>query len=258
MLSAILVRFRGAVLALLAGALPLMAQVTEDPEVIGPGKLLFEFDGVRLGVDRDHATGAKLNSLAVGSTLMSLGLTSRIDLQLGVDLYLRQSLSSKGLKYTSSGLGDVTVRTKWLVWDDEPTGQNLALIPYVKLPSNTGGVGNHSVEGGLLVPWTRSKGDTTFGAMAAVDVLRNDRDTGYEAAWQGSAFVSHKLFKPLAVYGEALLAIPPTGLSGWQASGGVGLKLEVSKHLALEYELIRGFNDRATDLLHYFRFDWRW
>jgi hypothetical protein len=187
-----------------------------------------------------------------------LGLAPTVDLQIGIDLYMRQSLSLKGWKNTTAGLGDVTVRTKWLVREDEPSGEKLALIPYVKLPSNTGGVGNHSVEGGLLVPWTRTKGETTFGAMAEVDVLRNESDTGYEAAWQGSAYVSQEIFKPLSIYAETLLAIPPSGLSGWQASGGVGLKFEANKHLTLEYELVRGFNSRATDLLHYVRFDWRW
>jgi hypothetical protein len=93
-----------------------------------------------------------------------------------------------------------------------------------------------------LVPWTRTKGETTFGAMAEVDALRNESDTGYEAAWQGSAYVSQEIFKPLSIYAETMLAIPPSGLSGWQASGGVGLKFEANKHLTLEYELVRGFN----------------
>lgn len=258
MFSATLVRFRWAAIALFAVTLPLAAQVSEDPELIGPGKLLFEFDGVRWGVDRDSASGSKLDSLAVGSSLMSLGLTSKVDLQLGIDLYLRQSLSTKGWKNTRGGLGDVTIRTKWLVWDDQPTGQKLALIPYVKLPTSTNELGNHSVEGGVMVPWTRSNGGTTFGAMAAVDILRNDSDTGFETAWQGSAYVSQEIFKPLSVYAEALLSIPPAGLSRWQASGGAGVRFEVTKHLALEYEIMRGFNERATDLMHYVRFDWRW
>jgi hypothetical protein len=94
--------------------------------------------------------------------------------------------------------------------------------------------------------------------MAAVEFLRNDADTGYEAGWQGSAFASREIFKPLSIYAEAVLAIPPAGLSHWQASGGVGLKFEATKHLELEYELVRGFNDRATDLLHCFRLNWRW
>ncbi len=258
MLSAALLRFRGAALAVGLSLLPLAAQISEDPEVIGPGKLLFEFDGLRLGVDRDRSTGEKLDSLAVGSTLMSLGLTSRLDLQLGIDLYLRESLSLKGAKATQSGLGDVTVRTKWLFWDDQPTGQKLALIPWVKLPSNTNGLGNHSVEGGLLVPWTRTQGPFTFGATAEVDFLRNPADTRYDAAWQGSAYVSRELFKPLSVYAEAVLEVPRTGLSHWAASGGVGIKFEATKHLALEYEWVRGFNDRATDTLQFVRFDWRW
>jgi hypothetical protein len=258
MVPATLVRFCSAAIWALAVALPLTAQITEDPELIGPGKVLFEFDGLRLGVDRDSAAGAKLNSLAVGSTLMSLGLTSRVDLQLGIDLYLRQSFSGPGSKTTNAGLGDVTVRTKWLAWDDQPTGQKLALIPYVILPSSTGGMGSHAVTGGLLVPWTRTKGDTTFGLMAEVDLLRNDADTGYEAEWQGTAYVSQEIFKPLSVYAEGVFSIPSSGLSRWEASGGVGVKFEVTKHVALDYEIVRGFNERATDWLHTLRFDWRW
>lgn len=241
-----------------AAAWPVAAQVSEVPELIGPGKVRVEFDGIRWGVDRDKTTGEKLDSLMVGSTLLSLGMTSTLDLQLGIDLYLRESLSVRGFNNTHSGLGDVTVRAKWLAWEDEPTGQKLALIPYVKLPSSTGGVGNGSVEGGLVVPWTRTMGDTTFGAMAAVEVLRDAGEPGYSTAWEGGVHVSQELLKPLSVYAELLLAIPPSGLSRWEASGGAGIKLEVTKHVEVEYEIVRGFNARATDLVHYLRFEWRW
>lgn len=251
-------RFRALLAAGWLGAASLVAQVSEVPELIGPGKVRFEFDGISLGVDRDKTTGEKLDSVAVGSTLMSLGLSSTLDFQLGIDLYLRQSVSLKGRDDTRSGLGDVTVRAKWLAWEDLPSGQKLAVIPYAKLPSNTGGVGNHAVEGGLLVPWARTMGDTTLGAMGAVNWVRNPADTRYDASWDGGFYVSQELFKPLSVYAELLLSIPAAGLSRWEASGGAGLKLDLTKHLEVEYELVRGFNERATDLRHCLRFDWRW
>ena len=54
-----------------------------------------------------------------------------------------------------SGVGDMYVRTKWRFYESTDTYTSIALLPYVKFPTNTGGVGNDAVEGGLIVPVIR-------------------------------------------------------------------------------------------------------
>jgi hypothetical protein len=70
-------------------AMPLDAQVTESPFTVAPGRVLVEMDGLRFAVDRD--SGSRFTGLAVASTLLSAGITSYLDVQAGVDLFLKET-----------------------------------------------------------------------------------------------------------------------------------------------------------------------
>lgn len=84
---------------------PLPAQVTETPYTVAPGRVLLEVDGVRLKVGQTDADGGTVNALAVGSSLLTTGLTRSLDLQVGVDVFLRQTASSAGAAIQTPELG---------------------------------------------------------------------------------------------------------------------------------------------------------
>lgn len=252
-------RVRRVFLLCVALAAPLSAQVTESPFTIAPGKLRFEIDGVRLAYERADPAGNKHTAVAVGSTFVSAGLTDTVDLQIGAELFLKESFTFAGVRDSRSGLGDLYFRAKWTFWGSEKEGRGLAVIPYVKVPSNTGGVGNDSVEGGFIIPWAMELGTGVFaGAMFEWDVLRNDDDNGYDAHWYVSGYLQRNLTKRFGVYGEATLSAASTGLSHWAGSIGAGALFQVTTSVRLDYELQRGLNSRATDWTHVFRVYWDW
>lgn len=237
----------------------LRAQVTESPRTIAPGKIRVEIDGIKLAYDRADAAGNKHTAVAVASTIVSAGLTSSVDLQVGVDLFLRETFEFRGSRDTRSGLGDVSFRTKWTFWRDEKLGAAMAVIPYVKLPTSRDGIGSDAAEGGIIVPWEMGvPGGVTAGAMFAWDMIRNHDDNGYDARWTVTAFAQRNFTRAFAVYGEAGVTAWSTGLSHWAGTVGVGALLHVTRSVQLDYELQRGLNSRATDWTHVFRVNWEW
>lgn len=237
----------------------LCAQLTETPQTVAPGKLRVEIDGLRLSFDRADAAGNKYSAVGVASTIVTAGLTDSVDLQVGAQLFLRQVYELRGRRDSRSGLGDLFFRAKWTFWRDERLGAALAVLPYVKVPANTGGVGNDSVEGGIIVPWEmKTAAGFTTGAMFQWDHVRNHDNNGYDAHWHLTGYAQRNLTKFFGVYGEAALSAASTGLSHWAGSIGVGALFQVTQSVQLDYEVQRGLNSRATDWTHVFRVNWDW
>lgn len=245
-------------LALLACS-PVAAQVTESPQTVAPGKVLFEVDGVRLALDRADAAGNVYDALAVASTIVSAGLTRDVDVQIGADLYLRQSFTIAGRKDHASGVGDVSFRFKWTFWRNDQVGAAAAVIPYVRVPTGSSAVAGQAVEGGFIVPWemTTPRG-LHFGAMFQWDVVRNDADNGYDANWVSALFAEQKLTKAVSLYAETTFTASSTGANRWTGDIGVGALWQVSSRLTLDYELQRGFNHRSPKWTHTWRANWEW
>ncbi len=223
----------------------LPAQITEWPTTVEPGRFLLEADVVSLTWDR---TGSdRFTGWGVGSTFVSTGLTENWDVQLGVELFVSQEYESAGIRERYSGLGDMYVRTKWRICDDAERGFSAALLPYVKIPTNTGGVGNDFVEGGITLPWEVSLvGDWTLNAMADVSFYRNERDDGYSTYWFTSATVGRSLSRDWGAYAEVAIA-KPAGSAPWETILGVGVNWHLTENFSWDFALYRGASHAAPD-----------
>lgn len=244
-------------LALLS--LPAFAQVTESPITVAPGRVLVRIDGLKLTFDRADAAGNTYDAIGVASTTLRAGLTRDVDLQVGLDFFIKETAEFRGRRDSSSGLGDVSLRTKWTFWRDEKAGAAAAVMPYVRLPSSSGGVGSKAVEGGVIVPWAMETGaGFKAGAMAQWDVVRNDADNGYDARWFFSGYAVRDLTRTWAVYGEATAEFFSTGFSNSAATMGAGALWRFAQHLVFDYEIQRGLNSRAPAWTHIWRANWEW
>lgn len=243
----------------LALATALRAQVTESPQTVAPGKFLLETDGIKLSYDRADPAGNRYTGLAVASTILSTGLTKSLDLQVGATFFVKETFEFRGAREHRSGVGDLLFRTKWTFWRDDSVGAALAVLPYVKLPVNSGGVGNDSVEGGFIVPWEMKLNDSfSAGAMFQWDQVRNNDDNGYDAHWGLSGFVQQNFTRAFALYAETTMAFSSAGFSDWTGTVGAGALLQITSHVQLDYEFQRGLNRNATDWTHVFRVNWEW
>lgn len=254
-------RFRlVALLLALLGAVagPLRAQVTETPHTMAPGSFLLRVDAITIGVDRDRTAPKTYTALGLASALLSTGVTRDLDVQFGMQFFLRQTYQLQGSNRTSSGRGDSTIRAKYTFWRDPAHGAAMAVIPYLKLPSNTGGVGNNHTEGGVIVPWAMNLGrGTDLGAMGQWDLRRNPANTRYDSRWLVSGYAKQHLIGGLAAYAESTFSVSSASASTFVGGLGGGVTFDVSKSLQFDYNLSRGLGNRATDWTNLLRVNWR-
>jgi hypothetical protein len=221
-----------------------IAQLTDIPATVAPGRFLLEADVVSFALDRED--GEKYSAFAVGSVLVTTGLTERLDLQAGVDLFVSEKYeSAAGFSDRHSGVGHFYLRTKWRFHETETSAA--AVIPYAKIPNKGTNVGNRSVEGGVIVPFeAKLPGAFLCNTQVGVDLLRNANDDGYDTSWSGTAVLTRDLTRRISLYGEAILN-RSTGGGGTLGTIGAGLYFTVTESLAWDFAVYRGISRAATD-----------
>lgn len=241
------------VLAVLAAAGAVRAQITEWPATVAPGHFLVEMDALSFTVDR--AAGSRYTAVGAASTFLTTGLTANWDIQVGAELFLTQKYDDGSFTERHSGIGDIYLRTKWRFYEDAASGTSVAVLPYVKIPTNTGGVGNKSLEGGVIVPWgTRLWGDVELSAMVELDLLRNAADDGHDLNWYASMAATRQLTKSIGCYGELALGKSSGGGSFNGLLGG-GVTYALSDNLWWDLAVYRGLSSDAADWNHVLRFN---
>jgi hypothetical protein len=236
----------------------LRAQVTEVPQTIEPGGIFMRMDAISLGLDPDTTAPNQYKALAVGTTIVSAGLTSTVDVEVGVQLFLRDTFSTEGMDHTQSGIGDVSFRTKWTFWSDPSSGQAAAILPYVVVPTNSSAVGNDSAEGGVILPWSRDIAPgMKAGAMVEWDELRNVANTRYDTRWYGSAYIKWELGDRIGAYAEATLSDSTAGSSSFAGTAGGGATLSISKGFQWDFEVSKVLGPGRSSWTEVLRFRWK-
>ena len=143
------------------------------------GRVQLETTGV--GWTRFDMAGARTDNWTVGASTIKFGLTHHSDLQIGFTPLVDVRTRDSGSDHHVSGVGDVTVRYKHRLTGPNSAAQ-IALIPFVKLPTARIGIGNRKVEGGLAVPVSLAVGSATLTAGPELDLLADDEGKGHHVA----------------------------------------------------------------------------
>jgi Putative MetA-pathway of phenol degradation len=225
--------------------------LTESPYTVDAGWGQLEMDIFAYARDHDKIDGAdlKTTALSLANINLKFGLTSNIDLQTVIEPYteVRAHDRISGVREKVSGFGDITSRLKINFWGNDGGDTAFALMPFVKWPTNQHGLGNNSVEGGLIVPLAMSLGGGwDMGVMTEFDLVRNEADNGYALDWVNSVTVSHDIAGKLGGYVE-LATVLTRGRD--LASFDCGLTYGVNRHLQLDTGLTLGLTRASADFL---------
>jgi hypothetical protein len=239
-------------LSLLALTATLSGQITEWPATVKPGRFLLRMNALSLTVDKE--SDYKYTAFGAAKTFLATGLGDNWDIQLGAELFFSQKIERSGLTERDSGIGDVYVRTKWRFYDEGDSA--VAIMPFIKFPTKSRGVGSGSMEGGIIVPWAAVlPGDFKVRAMAELDFLRNDAADGYDTFWYASMAMTRSLTKALGLYGEVTLGKSSGGAST-KGLMGVGATLHVSENTWWDYAMYKGISKGAADWTNVLRLNW--
>jgi hypothetical protein len=123
------------------------------PCTVDAGHFQYETDIVNF---THQVTGSvHTDTLLVPNPTFKVGLTNNIDLELNIApvVGVHTFNSAPLVSSTTWGNGDLFVRSKVNLWGDDGGGTSaFALIPYIKAPTAPTGIGNGTVEGGVIAP----------------------------------------------------------------------------------------------------------
>jgi hypothetical protein len=208
----------------------------------------FQIETALLGWSRLDDGGARLETLYVGASALKYGLSGRSDLQLGVSPLVRIQTDQDGDRSTLSGVGDLVVRYKHRITADG-TPVQVALIPFVKLPTARRGIGNREWEGGVAaaVSVPVGKATVTFGPEA--DLLADGAGHGRHVALVNLINLSASVAPRLSLAGELWTNInyDPAGTLR-QASADLALAYAMSDDFQLDAGANAGLTKATADI----------
>jgi hypothetical protein len=128
------------------------------------------------------AGGERDTALVIGETTFKYGLTDRSDLEVDVTPWQRATSRGSGFHNSAAGVGDINVAYKQQLTSSDAALQ-LAVLPYVKLPTANHSLGNGKWEGGLLIPigYAIPKSPLSIGLTPELDWVADTDGHGHHA-----------------------------------------------------------------------------
>jgi hypothetical protein len=177
--------------------------VTESPYTMEAGHFQYEAD--IFNFEKLRTDESVQRTWLINQANLKLGLFKNTALQLKIQSYGHQSSTdlASGEKQTGSGFGDMTLRIKQNLYGNYNGSFSIAVMPYVKFPTNRYS-DNKSYEEGLMVPMVlKLPQDWKIGMMVEGDRLKDDDAEAMHSELLQSLTVSHVFFKKLEVFGES-------------------------------------------------------
>jgi hypothetical protein len=198
----------------------------------------FQLESDLLNVTFQRTDGVTTDTYLFTDPTLKLGLNKTTDAEVSlVPLETVVTHDRVAGDSTLTGVGDLFARLKWNFIGADGGDVSIALSPYVKLPTARHGIGDGTVEEGLLIPAQITlPAGWALTLNGEVDALKNQDDTGRHAnhpvtkALTGSAEVWSDVNDDpsgtIRQYSfDLALAWIPDGLANIQFDGGVNIGL---------------------------------
>ena len=235
---------------------------TESPYTVDAGHFQVEADILNYSYDRHNSdfSNTRVETVSIAPVNLKAGLCNNVDLQFVIETYtsVRTHDRSTGVVQRNRGFGDITPRLKWNIWGNDGGSTALALMPFVKLPTNQDDLGNNSVEGGLIVPLAvQLPYDWSMGLMTEFDFVRDSAGTGHHPEFINSITFGHDIVGNLAGYVEFFSLVSSESNSEWVGTVDLGLTIGLTDDIQLDVGVNLGVTRSADDLDLFAGVAWR-
>jgi hypothetical protein len=198
----------------------------------------------------DTSGGVTDDNIAWGNTAIKYGISGNADLELWLTPLETEHVHGGGVHEHHSSFGDTLVRVKYELTKDSAPVQ-IALDPFVKIPTANHQLGNGKVEGGLLVPIQVPvpKSPLTIALDPEVDLLADQDGHGRHLATQQVVNLGLQVNDKLSLSTEiwAMWDWDATG-TGKQVSADGSIAYLVTKDLQLDAGANFGLNRQTPDV----------
>lgn len=226
---------------------------TESPNTVDAGHFQIEMDLVSYTHDRDQSGGGDTvrDEWAIAPINLKVGLLNWMDLQVVLDSYnhVREHDRIAPIVRRRSGFGDVTTRVKMNLWGNDGGSTALALMPYLKFPTNQDGLGNHALEPGLIVPLAfELPAQWEMVVMTQLDVVQNENNNRYHQEYVNTVTFAHDIFGNLGGYIEFFSSVSSQSDSDWVGTVDLGLTYGLTDNIQLDGGVNIGVTESADDI----------
>jgi hypothetical protein len=222
---------------------------TEGPTTVDAGHCQFEMDFATFTYDRTD--GVRTKNWNIAPFNIRVGLLNTVELSLIFESYLRQAIDDRPARAMSSlsGVGDFITRLKINLWGDDGGQTAFALLPFVKFPTSTGGLGNASVEGGAIFPLSiKLPAKIEMGMETGFSFLRNESRGNYQEEFVNSVTFTREIIGKLSGYCEFFSSVSTERDSEWIGTVDLGLTYLLTENLQLDCGCNIGVTHTADDI----------
>lgn len=233
---------------------------TESAYTVDAGHFQVEMALVSYTSDKDSSGGVTVRTevWAVAPLILKVGLLNRLDAQLVLEPYnlVRERESTN--RITRRGFGDTSLRLKYNIWGNDDGRSAFAAMPYLKFPTSEEGVGNHGIEGGLILPLEATlPGNFYLGLTSRFDMFRDEDEHGYHTEFGNSIAFGHDLFGNLFGYVEFFSAVSTERDAPWVGTFDTGLIYSLTENIQLNAGVNIGVTHSADDWNSFLGLAWR-
>ena len=226
---------------------------TESAYSVDAGHYQIEIDLLSYSYDRSSAGGEHLTvkALAIAPLNLKVGILNNVDLQMIAESYNIQWTKDRAANSSTrlSGFGDLLLRCKTNLWGNDGGPSALAVMPFVKLPTNQDGLGNGAVEGGIIFPFALElAADWGFGAQAELDYLQDSSSSDYHQEFINTVTISHDIVGKLGGYVELFSNVSTERGAKWVATFDFGFTYALTRDIQLDAGMNIGLTSAADDL----------
>lgn len=202
---------------------------------------------------RDRADGVSADELRIGESVIKLGLTERLDIELEAAPFVRIRTRDGGARETLSGFGDIAFAAKYRL-TGEAAPVRVAVKPFVKIPTAKRSLGNGKVEGGLVVPidYAIPGSQLSLALTSEIDINADSDGSGHHVATAQAIGFGASLFSRLSVSADvsAYWDFDSAGTIRQYALGGSAAYL-LSNDVQLDAGVNVGLNRETPDIQAY-------
>ena len=210
---------------------------TESSEVVGHRVVQIE-SGLTL-----EQTDRQTRQVTAPQVLVRVGLGPRFEFRFAGDGFVSQSLQTPAGRVRTSGRSDLEIGGKFKFIDADRAGLDVAVIPFLSLPTATDGFSSNGYDPGLKLTVARDL-PRGFGVSGNLNVAGVRSELG--RAWQREASVSlgHALGDRFGAYGETFGTLAG---SGCDCTVNTGVTMALGGNGQLDVEVGRGVSGQAQD-----------
>jgi hypothetical protein len=226
---------------------------TENAYSVDAGHYQIEMDLLTYTYDRSDAGGEHLTvkAWAVAPINLKVGILNNVDLQIIAESYNIERTKDRAANSSTrvSGLGDLLLRCKTNLWGNDGGPSALAVMPFVKIPTNQRELGNGALEGGVIFPFAMDlPAGWGFGGQAEMDHLQDSNGSEYHQEFINTVTVSHDIVGRLGGYVELFSNVSTERGAKWIATFDFGFTYAVTRDIQLDAGMNIGLTSAADDL----------